>query len=159
MTTAVVLRCQSGCGAPLNILGRARWRVVCRRCAGWCHPGGHRPGGRSTQLAAPVPAPRPGGRTAAPAHQQCRALRAVRGAGGRAAAAACLRALAVLWMADDRLAKQLLFGQLSGAAPAFVAPGARRCSILNSYSTDTSRPQFPSAALRPFTLGLLGAAA
>ena len=65
----------------------------------------------------------------------------------------------VLRMGGDRLAKQLLFGQPSGAVPAPAARGARRSSLLDSYSIDTSSPQIPSAALRPFALGLLGAAA
>jgi hypothetical protein len=60
---------------------------------------------------------------------------------------------------EQLLAEQLLFGQLSGAVPAPAARGARRSSLLDSYITDTSPPQIPSAALRPFALGLLGAAA
>jgi hypothetical protein len=62
-------------------------------------------------------------------------------------------------MGADRLAKQLLFGQLSCAAPAPEERGARRSSFLDSYVTDTSPLQIPSTALRPFALGLLGAAA
>ena len=157
-----------------HILGRARWRVspIAAALAGAARVAaapmaaasttvnGPR---RSARLAAPVPVPRPGNPTAQqprllsnaelyalcavqPIEQQ---LRRVRG-----------RWLGhVLRMGDERLAKQLLFGQLSGAVPAPAARGARRSSLLDSYITDTSPPQIPSAALRPFALGLLGAAA
>jgi hypothetical protein len=59
----------------------------------------------------------------------------------------------VLWVGDDRLAKQLFFIQLSNAAPTPASHGARR--LLDSYINDASPPLNPSAALRLFALGLV----
>ena len=102
---------------------------------------------RSTWLAAPVPAPRPGGPTAqqlqlisnAELYELC-AVQPVEQHLRRT----CGRWVGhVLRLGHDRRAKQLLFGQLSGASPAPAARGARRSSLLDSYITDTSPPQIP----------------
>ena len=101
MTTAVVFRRPRGAGAPLNILGRAPWRVspaaaalagaapvaavpVAGGAHSWQRPAAQRPASGTRPRAS---AWRPHS-IAAPAHKRCPALHAVRGAAGRSAAAA-----------------------------------------------------------------------